>query len=208
MKSGLQSVAQVISEMETILSNYLTAQEIEQLTTPWRQHNQVSLQMVQQCLLDTFTQYPKLRAHKAVIRKQFWAASMETDVLLNPKKDDASAERDAGTAVSGLVKAFHAVMLSLGNKLKAHDRQQLFTSMHQMVAEERTLKAHYVNMEAYLQDDCPAVPDNAHVLNNIVQLAYVCLCDIEGPVEADNIFYNVHETAKAQHDNDVVAQLF
>ena len=51
-------------------------------------------------------------------------------------------------------------------------------------------------------------PDATELLNHIVQLAYVCLCDLLGPVDADEILFRVADIAKQSHPKEVVERLF
>ena len=63
-------------------------------------------------------------------------------------------------------------------------------------------------MQKFLYDERPEVPDDVFILNNLVQLAYVCLCDVVGPVEADEVMYRSAEQAKQIHAKALVESLF
>ena len=207
MSGSVQSVEQTVTAMATVLADYLTHQEIAQLTASWRQHSTVSVKMIQECVLDATTQYPRLRQHRSAIRQAFWSNALH--MTASTANEDASSNSEGGLrSESALVSAFYAVMRGLSTQLPPANRQQVFAMLHQMVAKERTFKGQNIDMMAFLNGQRPWVPDDIEMLNNLVQLAYVCVCDIEGPVEADHIFYHVSEAAKAEHATAVVQQLF
>ncbi|GAA0309138.1 hypothetical protein [Psychrobacter aestuarii] len=208
MSGTTPSVKQTVSSMASVLKPYLEREEIAQLTAAWQQHSTVSVKMIQQCVMDTTTQYPKLKRYKSDIRKAFWTATLHTEASHDEEGSSASALTNQQASVSALVKAFYSVMLSLRAQLDDTSAEQLFAILHQTVAKERTFRGHHIEITAFLDNRCPTVPNDAHLLNNIVQLAYVCLCDVEGPVAADDMFYQVAEAAKAEHPNAVVEQLF
>ena len=80
--------------------------------------------------------------------------------------------------------------------------------MHQTVSQERTFKGHHIDIKQFLEGDRPLVPDDEHLLNTLMQLAYVCLCDIAGPVEADEILFQAAQTAKQSYPKAIVEKLF
>jgi len=107
-----------------------------------------------------------------------------------------------------LMQAFYTVMEALGSQLTEPDKRGFFHTMHQTVSKERTFKGHAIDINQFLEGTRPVVPDNEHLLNNMMQLAYICLCDIAGPVEADEIFFRISEDAKQSHPKAVVEMLF
>lgn len=208
MNDSVQSVDKTVSSMAAVLADYLTHQEIVRLTASWRQHSEVSVKMIQACVLDATTQYPRLRKHRSDIRKAFWRTALQMNKPISDEDTNPPSAADVPSSDSVLVDAFYEVMLGLKAQLRPAERQQVFAMLHHMVAKERTFKGQNINIMAFLAGHLPLVPDDADLLNNLVQLAYVCLCDVEGPVEADRIFYQVSEDTKAQHSNAIVECLF
>jgi hypothetical protein len=202
-----QSVEQTVSVMAKILAKYLDPEKVILLTAQWRQYPTVSVKMMQQCVLEATTRYPELKSYKSEIRKGFWNA-MQTTNQDSIGTDGSDNVISGQKSVSEATNAFYTVMEGLKNRLTAPDARNLFHVLHQTVSQERTFKEHIININQFLEGDRPAVPDDIYILNNIVQLAYVCLCDITGPVEADDILFAVAETAKQSHPKAVVETLF
>lgn len=208
MNGDIQSVQQTVSSMESVLKSYLSQEDIAELSASWQTaHASVSVKMIQQCVMELIAQHPRLRSHKSDIRKAFWSAALETEMLSDSSSNTLTGENTQAIH-SDMVNAFYSVMLSIKQQLSAASSQQLFTMLHQTIAKERTFKGHPVEIMAFLEGECPPVPDDVSLLNTLVQLAYVCLCDVEGPVAADDMFYQAAEAAKAKHPNAVVEQLF
>lgn len=200
-----QSVNQTVSAMADVLAEYLNPEEVRLLTTQWQQHSSVSIKMMQQCVLDATRRYPELQAYKSDIRKGFWD-SMQADQAQATAIDDNL--ENSSIVISEQVLAFYTVMDALSSQLTAADSRSLFQTMHQNVAKERTFKGRTINMNHFLAGHRPTLPDDEHLLNTLIQLAYVGLCDIVGPVEADTILFQAAQMAKQSHPNTVVEKLF
>ena len=207
MNLDTQSVDQTVSAMVDILANYLHPEEVRLLTTQWKRYTHVSVKMVQQCVLDTMRRYPELQAHKSEIRKGFWDTLL-SDTQQESEDDSRDATNNQPPVVSQSVQAFYTVMDSIGSQLSPADRRNLFHIMHQVVSQERTFKGHGININQFLAQNPPPLPDDEDLLNNLVQLAYICLCDLAGPVEADEILFQASDTAKKSHPKPVVEKLF
>lgn len=198
-----QSVEQTVSAIAEVLAKYLNPEEIKLLTTQWRQHPAVSIKLIQQFILETTRRYPELQAHKSEIRRGFLSAmqgKVQQPAYLNKYIEPVTA--------SEMVKTFQTVMKACSNQLSAPDRRNFFIVLHQAVSQERTFRGHEINVSSFLSEALPVVPDDIYILNNLVQLVYVCLCDIVGPIEADEILYSIAETAKRQHPKAMVEKLF
>lgn len=203
MNISNQSVDQTVSAMAEILAEYLHPEEVRLLTTQWQRYSVVSVKMMQQCILDATRRYPELQAYKSEIRKGFWGT-----VQVDHSQPTSSDTARPPLLVPELVLAFYTVMETIATQLTAPDRRYLFHSMHQTVSNERTFKGHTIPINRFLEGSRPPITDDAHILNNVVQLAYVCLCDIVGPVEADDVLFQAAQMAKQRHAKAVVAQLF
>ena len=107
-----------------------------------------------------------------------------------------------------VVDVFYTVMETLSKQLNASESRSLFQAVHQAVSQERTFKGHVINMSQFLEENQPPVPDDEYLLNNVIQIVYVCLCDIAGPVEANDILFRAAETAKQSYPKAVVEKLF
>ncbi|OLF34680.1 hypothetical protein BTW00_12170 [Psychrobacter sp. C 20.9] len=205
MNIDTQSVDQTVSAMAEVLSEYLHPEEVRLLKRQWQQYSTVSVKMMQQCILDATRRYPELQGHKSEIRKGFWA-TLQAD---NQPSVESDSHSEAVTVpISEPVLAFYTVIEALRSQLTAADSRRFFHSMHQTVSQERTFKGHHININQFLEGNRPPVPDNEHLLNNLMQLAYVCLCDIIGPVEADEILFQAAQTAKQSYPKAVVEKLF
>jgi hypothetical protein len=207
MNIDTQSVNQTVSAMAVVLARYLHPEEVKLLTTQWQQYSTVSVKMMQQCVLDATRRYPELQEYKSDIRKGFWN-TMQTDHQQVAEEANNSNGISEQKSVSELLQAFYTVMEAIGHQLAESDKRSFFHIMHQTVSKERTFKGHSIDINQFLEGARPVVPDNEHILNNLIQLAYICLCDIAGPVEADEILFQVAETAKQSHTRAVVERLF
>lgn len=207
MNIDTQSVNQTVSAMAVVLAKYLNPEEVRLLTTNWQRHSTVSVKMMQQCVLDATRRYPELQEHKSDIRKGFWN-TMQTDHQQVAEESGSSVKIDEQKSISEMLQAFYTVMEAIGSQLTESDERSFFHIMHQTVSKERTFKGHSIDINQLLEGERPVIPDNEHILNNLIQLAYICLCDIAGPVEADEIFFRVAETAKQSHPRAVVEKLF
>ncbi|BFM01872.1 hypothetical protein Psyaliredsea_05190 [Psychrobacter alimentarius] len=107
-----------------------------------------------------------------------------------------------------MVEVFYTVIETLSKQLTASENRSLFQAVHQAVSQERTFKGHVIHMSEFLKGNRPPVPDDEYLLNNVVQLVYVCLCDIAGPVEVDDVLFRAAETAKQSYPKAVVEKLF
>ena len=202
MNMDTQSVDQTVSAMASVLAEYLHPEEIRLLTTQWQRYSVVSVKMMQECVLDATRRYPELQSHKSDIRRGFWDTIQATETSHNSE----IIEKPLPT--SELLLAFYAVIEAIRSQLTAADNRSLFHTMHQTVSQERTFKGHVINMSQFLEGNRPPISDNEYILNNIVQLAYVCLCDIAGPVEADEILFQAAQVAKQSYPKSVVEKLF
>ena len=202
MNMDTQSVDQTVSAMASVLAEYLHPEEIRLLTTQWQRYSVVSVKMMQECILDATRRYPELQSHKSDIRRGFWDMIQATETSHNSE----IIEKPLPT--SELLLAFYAVIEAIRSQLAAADNRSLFHTMHQTVSQERTFKGHVINMSQFLEGNRPPISDNEYILNNIVQLAYVCLCDIAGPVEADEILFQAAQVAKQNYPKSVVEKLF
>lgn len=205
MNMDTQSVDQTVSAMAEVLAKYLNPEEVRLLTRQWQQYSTVSVKMMQQCVLDATRRYPELQDHKSDIRKGFWD-TMQADN--QQTADSRSKEISEKIPASEVVGAFYTVMESLSKQLNASESRSLFQAVHQAVSQERTFKGHVIHMGQFLEGNRPPVPDDEYLLNNVIQLVYVCLCDIVGPVEADDILFRAAETAKQSYPKSVVEKLF
>lgn len=202
-----QSVERTVSAMAIVLAKYLNPEEVLLLTAQWRQYPTVSVKMMQQCVLEATRRYPELKAYKSDIRKGFWDTMQADSQQLTEAVTEAKTV-NGQKSESEVVQAFYTVMEAFSNQLTAPDNRSLFQTLHQTVSKERTFKGHTLNISQFLDGGRPVVPDDMYILNNVVQLAYVCLCDIAGPVEADDILFQVAEIAKQRHPKAVVEKLF
>jgi len=213
MNIDTQSVDQAVTEMAEVLADYLHPEEVRLLKSQWQRYSTVSVKMMQQCVLDATRRYPELQAHKSDIRKGFW------DTLQSGSQQTVEADSHNGHSghneaikapvpVSELVLAFYTVIESLRIQLSETESRNLFLTMHQTVSQERTFKGHSLNISQFLEGNRPFVPDNEHLLNNLMQLAYVCLCDVVGPVEADEMMFRAAEKAKQNYPKRLVEKLF
>ena len=207
MNIDTQSVNQTVSEMAVVLARYLDPEEVKLLTTQWQRYSTVSVKMMQQCILEATRRYPELQAHKSDIRKDFWN-TMQTDHQKVVEESNRSMHINEQKSISDMLQAFYTVMEAIGSQLTESDSRSFFHMLHQTVSKERTFKGHTIDINQFLESTRPIVPDNEHILNNLIQLAYICLCDIAGPVEADEILFRVAETAKQSHPRAVVEKLF
>ena len=205
MNIETQSVDQTVSAMADVLAEYLNPEEVRLLTKQWQRYTSVSVKMMQQCVLEATRRYPELKAHKSDIRKGFWD-TMQADQPQAIESDDPL--EDSNIAISEQVLAFYSVMDALSSQLTAADNRSLLQTMHQTVSQERTFKGHAINMNHFLDGHRPPLPDDEHLLNNLIQLAYVSLCDIVGPVDADEILFHAAQTAKQSHPKVLVEKLF
>lgn len=205
MNMDTQSVDQTVSAMADVLAEYLNPEEVRLLTRQWQQYSTVSVKMMQQCVLDATRRYPELQVYKSDIRKGFWD-TMQADNLQTA--DSHSKDVTEKIPTSEVVEVFYTVMETLSKQLTASERRSLFQDVHQAVSQERTFKGHVINMSQFLEGSRPPVPDDEYLLNNVVQLVYVYLCDIAGPVEADDVLFRAAETAKQSYPKAVVEKLF
>ena len=207
MNASMQSVEQMVSAMASVLAKYLSAEEIAPLTVEWQKYPSVSVKMMQQCVLETTQRYPKIKEYKSDIRRGFWD-TMQADAQLSTQttfdKDRSIAEASRFEEVE----AFYTVIEALRDQLNAPNSRRLLQMMHQTTLQERTFKGHSINFNQFLEGSRPSLPNDVYILNNLVQLAYVCLCDIVGPSDADDLLFQVAETAKQSHPKAVVEKLF
>ncbi|MFI8553388.1 hypothetical protein [Psychrobacter sp. NPDC077938] len=210
MNIDTQSVDQAVTAMAEVLADYLHPEEVRLLKSQWQRYSTVSVKMMQQCVLDATRRYPELQAHKSDIRKGFWA-TLQADSQQTIESDSHNSHNEAIKApvpVSELVLAFYTVIEALRSQLSETESRNLFLTMHQTVSQERTFKGHSLNISQFLEGNRPSVPDNEHLLNNLMQLAYVCLCDVAGPVEADEMMFRAAEKAKQNYPKILVEKLF
>ncbi|MGO1282448.1 MAG: hypothetical protein ACTH7W_04190 [Psychrobacter sp.] len=207
MNIDTQSVDQTVSAMAVVLAKYLDPEEVRLLTTQWQQYSRVSVKMMQQCILDATRRYPELKEHKSDIRKGFWD-TMTADNLQGVTATDSGNDINKQKSINESTLAFYTVMEAIGSQLTKSHHHNFFHNLHQMVARERTFKGHIININQFLESERPIVPDATELLNHIVQLAYVCLCDMLGPVDADEILFRVADIAKQSHPKEVVERLF
>ncbi len=210
MNIDTQSVDQAVSAMTEILAAYLHPEEVRLLKSQWQRYSSVSVKMMQQCILDATRRYPELQAYKSDIRKGFWA-TLQADSQQTVEADSHNGHNKAikvPVPVSELVLAFYTVVEALRSQLSETESRNLFLTMHQTVSQERTFKGHGLNISQFLEGNRPSVPDNEHLLNNLMQLAYVCLCDVTGPVEADEMMFRAAEKAKQNYPKTLVEKLF
>jgi|26BtaG_2_1085354.scaffolds.fasta_scaffold05535_4 hypothetical protein len=215
MNKQNQTVAQVTSHMAAVLAKYLDPSEVDELTTLWRHQPAISVKMMQQSILDTTRRYPHLKPYKSEIRKGFWAAlyknavDKETDTEAESTTNDLNKQQiSTAPTVSAQVAAFYSVIENIKSLLSAPDDRNFLSNLHQNIRRERTFKAHAIDVQKFLYNERPEVPDDVFILNNLVQLAYVCLCDVVGPVEADEVMYRSAEQAKQIHPKALVESLF
>ena len=210
MNTDTQSVDQTVSTMAEVLAKYLHPEEVRLLKTQWLRYPAVSVKMMQQCVLDATRRYPELQAYKSDIRKGFWA-TLQADSQQTVESDSHNGHNEtikAPVPVSELVLTFYTVIEALRSQLSETESRNLFLTMHQTVSQERTFKGHSLNISQFLEGNRPSVPDNEHLLNNLMQLAYVCLCDVAGPVEADEMMFRAAEKAKQNYPKTLVEKLF
>jgi len=210
MNIDTQSVDQAVTAMAEVLADYLHPEEVRLLKSQWQRYSTVSVKMMQQCVLDATRRYPELQAYKSDIRKGFWA-TLQADSQQTVEADSYNGHNKAIKApvpVSKLVLAFYTVIEALRSQLSETESRNLFLTMHQTVSQERTFKGHSLNISQFLEGNRPSVPDNEHLLNNLMQLAYVCLCDVAGPVEADEMMFRAAEKAKQSYPKTLVEKLF
>ena len=210
MNIDTQSVDQAVTAMAEVLADYLHPEEVRLLKSQWQRYSTVSVKMMQQCVLDATRRYPELQACKSDIRKGFWA-TLQADSQQTVESDSHNSHNEtvkAPVPVSELVLAFYTVIEALRSQLSETESRNLFLTMHQTVSQERTFKGHSINISQFLEGNRPSVPDNEHLLNNLMQLAYVCLCDVAGPVEADEMMFRAAEKAKQNYTKTLVEKLF
>jgi hypothetical protein len=207
MNTDTQSVDQTVSAMADVLAKYLHPEEVRLLKSQWQQYSTVSVKMMQQCVLDATRRYPELQDHKSEIRKGFWD-TLQADNQQAMETDSHNETIDIPVPVSEMVLAFYTVIEMLRGQLTEIENRNLFLTMHQTVSQERTFKGHSINIKQFLEDNRPSVPDDEHLLNNLMQLAYVCLCDVSGPVEADEMMFRAAEAAKRRYPKAIVEKLF
>ena len=210
MNIDTQSVDQAVTAMAEVLADYLHPEEVRLLKSQWQRYSTVSVKMMQQCVLDATRRYPELQACKSDIRKGFWA-TLQADSQQTVESDSHNSHNEtvkAPVPVSELVLAFYTVIEALRSQLSETESRNLFLTMHQTVSQERTFKGHSLNISQFLEGNRPSVPDNEHLLNNLMQLAYVCLCDVAGPVEADEMMFRAAEKAKQNYQKILVEKLF
>ncbi|MBA6243336.1 MULTISPECIES: hypothetical protein [Psychrobacter] len=210
MNIDTQSVDQAVTAMAEVLADYLHPEEVRLLKSQWQRYSTVSVKMMQQCVLDATRRYPELQACKSDIRKGFWA-TLQADSQQTVESDSHNSHNEtvkAPVPVSELVLAFYTVIEALRSQLSETESRNLFLTMHQTVSQERTFKGHSLNISQFLEGNRPSVPDNEHLLNNLMQLAYICLCDVAGPVEADEMMFRAAETAKQSYPKTLVEKLF
>lgn len=210
MNIDTQSVDQAVTAMAEVLADYLHPEEVRLLKSQWQRYSTVSVKMMQQCVLDATRRYPELQAYKSDIRKGFWA-TLQAGSQQTVESDSHNSHNEAIKAlipVSELVLAFYTVIEALRSQLSETESRNLFLTMHQTVSQERTFKGHSLNISQFLEGNRPSVPDNEHLLNNLMQLAYVCLCDVAGPVEADEMMFRAAEKAKQNYPKILVEKLF
>lgn len=216
MNIDTQSVDQAVTAMAEVLADYLHPEEVRLLKSQWQRYSTVSVKMMQQCVLDATRRYPELQAYKSDIRKGFWA-TLQADSQQTVEADNHNGYNShnshnetvkASVPVSELVLAFYTVIEALRSQLSETESRNLFLTMHQTVSQERTFKGHSLNISQFLEGNRPSVPDNEHLLNNLMQLAYVCLCDVAGPVEADEMMFRAAEKAKQSYPKTLVEKLF
>ena len=210
MNIDTQSVDQAVTAMAEVLTDYLHPEEVRLLKSQWQRYSTVSVKMMQQCVLDATRRYPELQAYKSDIRKGFWA-TLQAGSQQTVESDSHNSHNEAIKAlipVSELVLAFYTVIEALRSQLSETESRNLFLTMHQTVSQERTFKGHSLNISQFLEGNRPSVPDNEHLLNNLMQLAYVCLCDVAGPVEADEMMFRAAEKAKQSYPKTLVEKLF
>ena len=205
MNMDTQSVDQTVSAMAEVLAKYLNPEEVRLLTRQWQQYSTVSVKMMQQCVLEATRRYPELQVYKSDIRKGFWDTMQADNQQIS---DSRSKEISEKIPMSEVVGAFYTVMETLSKQLTASESRSLFQAVHQAVSQERTFKGHVIHMSQFLEGNRPPVPDDEYLLNNVIQLVYVCLCDITGPVEADDILFRAAETVKQSYPKSVVEKLF
>ena len=209
MNTDTQSVDQTVSAMAEVLAKYLHPEEVRLLKTQWLRYPAVSVKMMQQCVLDATRRYPELQAHKSEIRKGFWdTLQASNEQIVETDSHQETIDTPVALPLSELVLAFYTVMETLRSQLSTIDSRNFFLTMHQTVSQERTFKGHSNNIKSFLDGDRPVVPDDEYLLNNLIQLAYVCLCDVAGPVEADEILFQVAQTTKQSYPKAVVEKLF
>ncbi len=213
MNIDTQSVDQAVTAMAEVLTDYLHPEEVRLLKSQWQRYSTVSVKMMQQCVLDATRRYPELQAYKSDIRKGFWA-TLQADSQQTVESDSHNSHNGHNKAikvpvpVSELVLACYTVIEALRSQLSETESRNLFLTMHQTVSQERTFKGHSLNISQFLEGNRPSVPDNEHLLNNLMQLAYVCLCDVAGPVEADEMMFRAAEKAKQSYPKTLVEKLF
>ena len=207
MNIDTQSVDQAVSAMTEVLAAYLHPEEVRLLKSQWQRYSSVSVKMMQQCILDATRRYPELQDHKSDIRKAFWD-TLQTSNSQIQEVDDHNDIIDTPVNVTPLVLAFYTVIEALRSQLTDIERHNLFLTMHQTVSQERTFKGHSINIKQFLEGDRPSVPDDVYLLNNLMQLAYVCLCDVAGPVEADEMMFRAAQTTKQSYPKALVEKLF
>ncbi|MGB6926184.1 MULTISPECIES: hypothetical protein [Psychrobacter] len=210
MNIDTQSVDQAVTAMAEVLADYLHPEEVRLLKSQWQRYSTVSVKMMQQCVLDATRRYPELQACKSDIRKGFWA-TLQADSQQTVESDSHNSHNEtvkAPVPVSELVLAFYTVIEALRSQLSETESRNLFLTMHQTVSQERTFKGHSLNISQFLEGNRPSVPDNEHLLNNLMQLAYICLCDVAGPVEADEMMFRAAKTAKQSYPKTLVEKLF
>ena len=208
MKMSTQSVEQTVFAMEKVLTKYLSDEEINNLTTEWKNYPLISAKTMQQCVLETTKRYPELVYYKSEIRKGFYKTIQRLYSRATANCEQSPDFIIESKPFSEEIEAFYTIMETLAKQLNAPNQHYLFFTMHQNILKERTFEEHVINIEQFSEGNRPALPDDVFILNNLVQLSYVCLCDLLGPVEADNILFNVAETAKRLHAKAVVNSLF
>ena len=198
-----QSVDQTVSAMGEVLKKYLNSEEIRSLTAQWRQYPTVSIKLIQELIIETTRRYPELQAYRSEIRRGFINA-MQAKVQVSTHSNKNSEP----IGYSEVVGTFYTVITACSNQLNAPDKGVFFDFLHRYISQDRTFKGHNIDVSSFLSDDQLVVPDDINILSNIMQLAYVCLCDIVGPVAADEILFVSAETAKQSHPKEMVEKSF
>ena len=189
-------------QVNLILRDYLTQSQIDALLQRWLPYPELSVRVMQNCIADIVSEFPKLRAHRSAIRQGFWhiingtAPNLQNDALQVKKKN-----------ASPTVNAFYECIEHLANTFDAPNQSVFFQKLHQEILSDRKLKKYGINIQAFLNQKHPDVPDDSRVLNRIIQQAYVVLCEMIGPVEADKRLYQVVANLKQTYDADVVEAL-
>ena len=74
-------------QVNLILRDYLTQSQIDALLQRWLPYPELSVRVMQNCIADIVSEFPKLRAHRSAIRQGFWhiingtAPNLQNDAL-------------------------------------------------------------------------------------------------------------------------------